>query len=335
MRVESIIGEVQPAMPAIVRLILKLDLHCGLRRSALARPASLEEQSLGSIEGEVDRIERVDGREQRSFGSVASALHQIAWVDASVRNPPGDRRAHLGERDIERARLDARIGRRELGLRRLHFRAKLVHIALRHRQVLQPKAPPVIGLGDCKVAARSLCRRSGLIQCGDERPRVDREQQLSLMDDRTVRKMERNDRAGNARAYLDALARFEAARIIVPFLHLTHERAGDRYRHGRGCGGSGRAPGFEPHNSGQQRQRQSSERNLLRSRQPRHNAPQSRTSTIAGFKPGFHVHRAALRRSAARLVRAWPMLFWTSWYWSCVKPAARKSRSSELGTFQR
>src|SRR3546814_7882208 len=54
--------------------------------------------------------------------------------------------------------------------------------------------------------------------------RIDREQQIALVDDRAVAEMHAGDRPRDARTHLDRLRRFEAPNIIVPPVARPFER---------------------------------------------------------------------------------------------------------------
>jgi hypothetical protein len=76
---------------------------------------------LGAVEHEVDRIEGDDRGQQR--GAVLAAGHQIAGIDAPVRDASGDRRADLGPFEVELRGVQRRLGRK-------HLRAGDVQIGL-------------------------------------------------------------------------------------------------------------------------------------------------------------------------------------------------------------
>eukprot|EP01034_Spumella_vulgaris_P003705 gene3705-4752_t len=71
--------------------------------AGLALALRFQEQGLRAVEVEVDRVERVDRRQQATAGAFARR-DEVAGVDAAIRNPAADRRPDLGEFDVERAR---------------------------------------------------------------------------------------------------------------------------------------------------------------------------------------------------------------------------------------
>src|SRR5206468_9070835 len=127
------------------------------------------------------------------------------------------RRSHLREADVERARLNASTGSRKRSLGGLDTRAYPVDVAARdriHRE--QAGGAAIIGMRQGQIAARARNRGSRFIQRSNERAWVDGEKELALVHHRAVLEVKADDRAGHARANLDALAGIEAARIIVP-----------------------------------------------------------------------------------------------------------------------
>jgi hypothetical protein len=130
----------------------------------------------------------------------------------------------------ESALLHASLGSRKGGAGGLHLCGKLVDIGLRHGiRFEQAPCTAEVRLGEVELAAsrRHPCPRLG--ERGGERTRVDREEQLALLDDGAVREVHGDDLAGDARAHLDASARLEPADIIVPQADILLEGCRDRH----------------------------------------------------------------------------------------------------------
>jgi hypothetical protein len=110
-------------------------------------------------------------------------------------------------------------GRGQRGLRGLHGGGQPVDVALRHGfRLEQSPGAAEIGLRQRQVALRARDAGPRLGQRGGERPRIDGEEQLALLDDLAVGEVDADDLAGDARAHLDAAAGLEPADIIVPLL---------------------------------------------------------------------------------------------------------------------
>src|SRR3546814_5005246 len=82
------------------------------RYASLLLSEMLQKQRLRALEAEIDRVECVNGGEQSCIAS-RIARDEVADIDAAIRYAAGDRRADLGEFNIESARLDLRPGRGE------------------------------------------------------------------------------------------------------------------------------------------------------------------------------------------------------------------------------
>ena len=66
--------------------------------------------------------------------------------------------------------------------------------------------------------------RLGLLQRALERPRIDDEQQVALLDGLAVLEVHLGEIARDARAHLDRLDGVEAARVLVPLDDLARQR---------------------------------------------------------------------------------------------------------------
>src|SRR5690606_28400945 len=109
---------------------------------------------------------------------------RVAAVDSPVRDAPGDRSDDPRELEIELVRAYLGARGRELGLGRAHR-------GLERLDLFPADGPNVHETpGALELGARILepCERRGLagpglIELGLERPRIDREQQLALLDE--------------------------------------------------------------------------------------------------------------------------------------------------------
>ena len=88
-----------------------------------------------------------------------------------------------------------------------------------------------VGLGEGEVRARQREIGARLVERVLERPLVDGEQQVALLDDLAVVEMHAFEIAGHAGAHLDAIDRDEAADIFVLVDDVALHRL--RHRHGR------------------------------------------------------------------------------------------------------
>jgi hypothetical protein len=114
----------------------------------------LEEESLRSIEREVNGIEGVDGRQQCG-GRAFAADNEIAHIHAPVRNPSGNGRADVGEFNVEIARAQACLRRGDVSLCRFEARTQLIDLALRNRFV----ALEAFGARKIRLRKRQRARR--------------------------------------------------------------------------------------------------------------------------------------------------------------------------------
>ena len=85
--VETVVGEVESPPPTVIRFILKPDLR-SLARAALGLPLTcgFQIKRFRNIEGEIDRIERIDGGQQSASSTGTSAVDDIPGIDPAVRD---------------------------------------------------------------------------------------------------------------------------------------------------------------------------------------------------------------------------------------------------------
>src|SRR3546814_16575448 len=82
----------------LFRSILQADFDVGALLAALA--LGFEERGLRTLKGEVNRVERVDRRQQRAAG--IARRHEVARVDLAVRDAAAQGRADGGDRKSTR-----------------------------------------------------------------------------------------------------------------------------------------------------------------------------------------------------------------------------------------
>ena len=180
---------------------------------------------------EADRIERNDVGEHRR-GAARAAGDEVAGRHAAVADAAGDRRAKLGEFEIELGLAHRglvggnRSGRTALGL------GALVEGLLGDGAVADKLLGALeIGFGESEIG---LGLRQGAVRLRHgvlERPLVDGEQQIALLDHLAVAEMDLVEIARDAGADLDRIHRDEAADIFVLVGDAALDRLG--HRHGR------------------------------------------------------------------------------------------------------
>ncbi len=96
-----------------------------------------------------------------------------------------------------------------------------------------PRSTSLLGEADARLGREHLRLETG--DLGREGRPVDRHQQVALLHQRALAEVHRLDGAGDARAHVDALHRFQAAGELVPCQRLARLDHRDRYRHRRRC----------------------------------------------------------------------------------------------------
>ncbi len=180
----------------------------------------------------MDGVQRDDRREQR--GAAGAALHEIAGVDALVRDAAGERRADLRPFEVELRALQVGFRRRLSGAGHGEVGAPRIDVARRDGLV----AGQAFRALDLVFRERDLStgplhfRRRGFD--GEfVGPLVDREEQIALPDDLTVAEMDLIDEAGDAGAHLDLRHGLEAAGVFIPLHDPLGDRLGDDDRRRR------------------------------------------------------------------------------------------------------
>ena len=142
---------------------------------------------------------------------------------------PVMRRGDAGEGQLELGRLDLGLGHLHRRLRVAHDRHAVVEGLLRDDLPLHQRLAAhdvEVGVLHLGLGRKQLGLR--LLQRALERPRIDHEQQVALLDGLAVLEVHLGEIAGDARAHLDGLDRVEAAGVLVPLDDLALQRLGDR-----------------------------------------------------------------------------------------------------------
>ena len=213
-------------MPVVLVDQLDVDQRRALAgRGQLARqhrPLVAEEVGLAHVEDEVDRALRDDGGQERRFGD------QVADVDPAIGDPPADRRRDLGVLEIELGLLDGRLRRADGRFGGLALLQPLVVVGLGERRAADQLGDALeleLGELELRLGAREI--GLGALQRGLERPRVDQEQVLALLDGLAVLEVDGREIARDPGANLDLLVGLEAAGELGPLDQLLDPRMGD------------------------------------------------------------------------------------------------------------
>ena len=163
---------------------------------------------------------------------VVPPVIEVARRHAPVADAAGHRRAQFGELQVELGLPHRRLVglHRRLGVA-LGLRALLEHLLGDGLVAQQLLAARMVGLGEDEVRARQREIGARLVERVLERPLVDGEQEVALLDDLAVVEMHAVEIAGHAGAHLDAIDRNESADIFVVVDDVALHRL--RHRHGR------------------------------------------------------------------------------------------------------
>ena len=133
-----------------------------------------------SIEHEVDRIQRDDRREQSGVGP--SAFDEVAYVDAMIGNPAGNRGSNLGPFEVQLGVPHCGFGPKLFRSCHAELRFIVLQLALPYDACLDQL------LSACDVVGSDLHLRPGPRHVGLctvdrdlERPWIDDEQQIALL----------------------------------------------------------------------------------------------------------------------------------------------------------
>ena len=236
LRIELVVEEVDGARVRETFLVGEADTHW-IRRvgRAVARARHLQVAQVAlliRVEIQVNRIERYDRREQGP--AVVAAGDQIAARHFSAADASGDRARDPGEAQVERCRLERRLGSRYIGLGLGNRARALIELLLGDRAArLQP-------LDSHRFDAREFERRlvafhigGGAINFRLVGPRIDDEQQGTALDLAALRKGDLVDVSRNTRADFHGLHGLEPPRELVPIFDLLFQYRGHADLRGR------------------------------------------------------------------------------------------------------
>src|SRR5581483_4769864 len=185
--------------------------------------------AFADIEAEPDRIERDDSGEQRGSGGAAGAAHdEVADAHLVPADAARDRRRHARVIEVELRLVDGGDGRVARSRGDIHLGEPLVIGFLRGVVVFaQLRRALELGLGELELGFGLRLLRLGGFERELERAWLDDEQEIALLHQLAVGKIDGFEIAAHPRAHLDRFARLELAGEVAPFLHLLHERLGD------------------------------------------------------------------------------------------------------------
>src|SRR6516225_6908467 len=152
----------------------------------------------------------------------SSSFKRTVVLPRPVTSAAGDRRAELGEFEIERGLAHHRLACRHRGLGVTECLRALLEDLLADGPIAQQLLSACqVRLGENDVRFRGLEIGAGLVEGVLERPLVDGEQQVTLVHDLAVGEVDLVEVARYARAHLDDVHGDEAADIFV----LVHDGA--------------------------------------------------------------------------------------------------------------
>ena len=196
-------------------------------RRLVARLRGLQAQVglLAAVEVRVDLAHAGDRGQHRLL------VDEVADRDVGARGAAGDRRLDLCVVEVETGHANGRLCALHVGLGGARSRRRLVELLARHGlRFEQRPGTGQLALRELGTRLRRAHLRLRTRQLRFERPRVDREQQLALLDESAVDEVHRVDRAGNARPQLDVVGGLEPAAELLAVGHRALHRGGDADR---------------------------------------------------------------------------------------------------------
>ncbi len=237
-----VVDEIDHAFMRETGFVGEADAHRSVRAIpfAVARERAIPQRTLFvDREIHVHRIERNHGGQQGRVG-----LGKIADRDQCAAGLAVDRRAHLGELEVELRGRDGRLGRVHRG-RSLRGRGDARVEFLARDRLRGGEGLRTLDLGprEACLAARALEFGLGAIEFGLVAALVDHEQQVAFRDFLAFLVRDAFDVAGDARTQFDRLDCGDPAGETVPQADIARNDLGhvDRGRGRRGLAGRGAA----------------------------------------------------------------------------------------------
>ena len=199
--------KVQRAMPVEMAIAIQTDRDVVLLGGAAARMLIGQVIRLAHVEIQMDRVERDDRGEQRRVGgAAAAAADQAADGDQVRAHATGERCHDVREFEVQLSIPDRRLGGVDGSQCAALLGGTLIHVlGGAEFGLLQLPCPPEFRLGERRTRLRRVELRDSLIEPDLERPRVDGEQRIALLDDLPVPKGDVGQRAADLRAQFDGV----------------------------------------------------------------------------------------------------------------------------------
>src|SRR5262249_18616959 len=214
---------------------------------------------LVDVEVGVHRVDRHDGREQGA-AVLVPRLHQVAHGDDVAADAPADRREDLRVVEVQLAGRDQGPVGRDVGQIDVPGRAGLIQVRLRRGPaVVRGQVPLVLRLVELQLRLVLADLRLRLVQQGLVRPRVDLEEDVSLLDQVPFPEVDLLQVAPHVGPHVDGIDRGRPAGEIRVVRRVPLERAADRdgggrcRRRSRGCPGAAGQADTEPKNESSHR----------------------------------------------------------------------------------
>ena len=193
------------------------------------------ELEIGLLVGVEVRIDRIVGDDS---GQHVGVRNQIAGGDQRARNAAVDRRAHLGELEVESRRFQCRRGGTDIVGAGAGGRGELIEILLRDHVLRdQALAAVMVRRGELGLRTRATQLRAEPVHFGLERTRIDAEQQLAFLDARAFAELNGIDETADSRPDFDAFDGLQSAAEFLPVAKRLGDHAGNGdFGCGRRCG---------------------------------------------------------------------------------------------------
>src|SRR5690606_24639114 len=245
-RIDLVVDEIDRALVRETVLVGQADANRIARAGALALARQFGVAQVGlfvALEVHVHRVLRDQRGQQGRVG-----LGEVAFGDHGAADAAVDRRADLGELQVQPGRGYRGLGRAHAGVAlRAGGLAGLELLARDRLGLDQRLRARVLRLREFGFGAGALQLRAGLVERCLVGTRVDHEQQVALLHFLAFLEGHALYVAAHARAQLDAFHRGDAAVEAVPLVHGLAQHGGDadlgRWRHAFAGGGLAAAAG--------------------------------------------------------------------------------------------